>query len=310
MSSPHLPNGHLVVFVATERSAVPAGVVRYLSVDGSVPGAEVCWDHHLTGEPINLDAMPDHIDATGFDGVGTTLPDTDALASVVAILLGGPARLPSEARAILQAASHHCDHIAPHPDLAPEVNERGRALHRHIARRIAGVPARERPRAFAELCRALARRVSQGLPLPADDPSGPEQAQAAAVASSGRITHRGGVAVIDLRGQPPVEPEAVYAYVRAPVAVFVKDHPQGGVRYTVGRHPGRADAPTDLSPALYALARAEYAHGPPARAAEPRPEAENWGGRRGVFGSPWNYGSRLSIAEVVSLVEHALHLHP
>lgn len=61
-----------------------------------------------------------------------------------------------------------------------------------------------------------------------------------------------------------------------------------------------------FGPALRALARAEHAHGPPALAPDPVPGAENWGGRATVFGSPWNYGSRLEPAEVAGIVERAL----
>ena len=75
----------LPCFVATRREDVPVGLVRYVSVDGSVPGAAVTWDHHVTGECINLDAMPETFDACGFDGVGTTLADLDAAASAVAV---------------------------------------------------------------------------------------------------------------------------------------------------------------------------------------------------------------------------------
>ena len=42
-------------FVATHAAQIPADVTRFLSVDGSVPGAVVTWDHHVTGERVNLD---------------------------------------------------------------------------------------------------------------------------------------------------------------------------------------------------------------------------------------------------------------
>src|SRR5512134_889990 len=109
-----LPNGHLVVFVATRLEEVPAGCTRYLSVDGSVPGHALRWDHHVTGERINLEAMPDVIDARDYDGVGTTLADADALASVVAVLLGGKERIPAGARGVLESASFWCDHLKAH----------------------------------------------------------------------------------------------------------------------------------------------------------------------------------------------------
>ncbi len=31
----------------------------YLSVDSSIPGAVQCWDHHVTGELLNMDSLPE-----------------------------------------------------------------------------------------------------------------------------------------------------------------------------------------------------------------------------------------------------------
>ncbi|MFN7145631.1 MAG: hypothetical protein ACK4YP_17780, partial [Myxococcota bacterium] len=62
----------------------------------------------------------------------------------------------------------------------------------------------------------------------------------------------------------------------------------------------------DLVLVLAALAAAEFAHGPPARAPSATPGSENWGGRREVGGSPWNYGSRLGVEEVVGALRAAL----
>jgi hypothetical protein len=69
----------LTLFVATRREDIPAGVHRYASVDGSVPGAALVWDHHITGEPISLDALPATVSLANLDGLGTTLADTDAV---------------------------------------------------------------------------------------------------------------------------------------------------------------------------------------------------------------------------------------
>ena len=103
------------VFVATRLEDVPEGIRRYASVDGSVPGAEVVWDHHVTGERINLDAMPPVIDLKGLEGVGTTLADTDALASVVVLLCGGASGVDPAVLGVLRAASHRCDHLVAAP---------------------------------------------------------------------------------------------------------------------------------------------------------------------------------------------------
>ncbi len=282
------------IFVATRLEDVPCE--HYVSVDGSVPGAAVTWDHHQSGEPINLDAMPEHLILEGFDGIGTTMADTDAVASVVAALAGGKRALTPEVLRVLEAASYRCDHLAPLPGVEPDTDRLGWGLHSWISR------ALEEGRAFSEVC----LEVAAARPLPFLEPED-------ALGSSGapsleeHLDANGPVALADLRGRSAVSPGALYALHDCPVMVIVDDHPQGGRRYVVGVHPD-VPHPDDLGSALRALAAAEFSHGPPARSSEPVPGAENWGGRRTVFGSPWNYGSRLATGEVRDLVATALKL--
>lgn len=285
----------LRIFVATRPEDVPCR--HFVSVDGSVPGAALTWDHHRSGEAINLDAMPEHADLSAFDGIGTTMADTDAVASVVAALAGGKGALAPDVRRVLEAASHRCDHLAAHPGVDPETDHLGQGLHAWVSGEL------NRGRPFEEVC----LEVAATRPLPWLDPAA-EVAPMAGLLRQGRIDVEGPVAMADLRGLPPLSPEALYAQHRCAVMVVVQEHPQGGTSYTVGVHPG-VPHPDDLGPAMRALAAAEFAHGPPARSPEPVPGAENWGGRRTVFGSPWNYGSRLAPDEVRALVTGALGLH-
>ena len=296
----------LRIFVATRREAVPAECARFLSVDGSVPGAVTAWDHHVTGERINLEAMPDLVDASAYDGVGTTLADADAVASVVAVLRGGKARLPPAVRATLECASHWCDHLAPHPAHDAASNRLGRGLNDALGARFAAVPRERVSAAFEAVCRALEADIVAGRPLPFEDHEAEQHALAARLVAQGRLRLIGRVALVDLVGFPGVDPAACYALHDCPVAVAVDSHPVGGWKYTVGVNPRVADAPRDLGPALRALARAEHAHGSPARGPEPLPGQENWGGRATVFGSPWNYASRLDPDEVVATVARAM----
>ena len=295
------------IFVATRRVDVPDGLVHYASVDGSVPGAAVTWDHHRTGEGINLDAMPDVFDPTGFDGVGTTLADADAAASVVAFLMGGRSRLPAATRAVLESASHWCDHLAPHPAHDSATNALGRGLREHLDAALGLKEARARN--FESVCKQLHAVVASGGPLPFREVDPRVDEAARALVTSGRLHGTEAVALLDLTGGLSVDPLATYSLHRAPVSVLVDDHPKGGVRYTVGTNPYVDPRPTDLGPALRALAVAEFAYGPPCLAPEPVPGSENWGGRATVFGSPWNFGSRLSADEVVHIVQSALGLN-
>jgi hypothetical protein len=66
--------------------------------------------------------------------------------------------------------------------------------------------------------------------------------------------------------------------------------------------------PRDLRQSLEALALAEFAHGAPVVLPRRGPGSENWGGRATVFGSPWNFGSRLTPADVVAIVVASLAL--
>jgi hypothetical protein len=302
-----LPFRDLAVFVATTRDSVPAFCTRYLSVDGSVPGAAVTWDHHVTGELINLMAMPDAFDAGGYDGVGTTLADTDALASIVAVMAGGKALLPPRVRAIFEAASHRCDHLSPLPGVGGDVDELCRGLHGFVSDALARVGHAEKSAELERLCRIVVARIERGEPLPHDTSTYDEnRRRAAQIDAAGRILRGDLVTVIDVRGEKSLAPEAVYERVSSPIALIVADHEAGGPRYTVGVNPFAAARPADLRPALAALARAEYSHRAPAREPTPRPGAENWGGRATVFGSPWNYGSRLGVAEVVAIIERSI----
>jgi hypothetical protein len=289
---------HLTVFVATRRRDVPASCSHFISVDGSVPGAAVTWDHHITGESINLEAMPDRFDTTGFDGAGTTHADTDAVASIVAVLFGGKASLPPDVLEILSSASYRCDHLLPHPDLPASVNELGRGLHGFVASRL-----RQGDGMFSSVSLELAKIVAARDPLPHDTSQQDAHRQAARLLEqSGRIRVMGSVAVVDLCNAQRIDPEAVYERLESPVSLFVETRADGGIRYTVGVNPSVRTRVGSLRPVLERLAAAEFAHGPPALRPQPGPGSENWGGRDTVFGSPWNYGSRLGIEEVVQWI--------
>lgn len=293
----------LTVFVATRQADVPAGVVRYASVDGSVPGAEVVWDHHVTGEPVSLDAMPARCSLEGLDGIGTTLADTDAVIGAVVAMAGGLDAVPGSRVPVLRAASWWCDHLRGAPGVEGEHDRLGRGLHAYVSSRLM-VPRSETSAVFAALVAEVLDALARGLPLPfADEPP----SSAPKLREQGRLSEHGSVALVDLRGLgESLDPIAAYAQHACPVAVTVADHSKGGTRFTVGVNPHVASAPTDLRAALVAVAKAEHAHGAPCKDEAPVPGNENWGGRATVFGSPWNYGSRLAPAEVVALVRSAL----
>lgn len=291
----------LPIFIATQAADVPAACQHFISVDGSVPGAAVTWDHHVSGEAINLDTMPDRIDPSAYDGLATTLADTDALASMVAVLCGGVSQMAPQTVRVLRSASHWCDHIAPHPNEDDATNELGARVHHYIAQQLAAVSSPQRGERLRELVLEVYHRLQRGEPLPQADGPAPAQLRA-----QGRLQERGNIAVFDLRGRGRVAPAAAYAESSCPIGLFVREHDDGGLAYTVGLHPDTGHRIGHLRRPLELLAHAEFAHGPPALGPEPTPGSETWGGRATVFGSPWNYGSRLTIQEVVALVEQGI----
>lgn len=293
----------LPIFAATRPDQIPPGIARFIAVDGTVPGAALTWDHHRSGEPINLDAMPGAFDPSGYDAVATTSPDTDAAASALAVMAGGKDRLPPGARRVLEAASWRCDHLRAQPGADPEDDRRGDRLHAWVCRELADPRYPDRGAAFAAVCLDLMGRISRGEALPGADPVLPGQAESVARARAERIRIEGEAAVLDMRGLEAVPIQLLYAAmpeVRA--AAFAGEHERGGWRYTVGINPAHPAPLTDLGPLLRALAADEFALGPPARSPDPLPGAENWGGRATVFGSPWNYGSRLPPERVLERI--------
>jgi hypothetical protein len=306
--TPHSALESVQLFVATQRENVPCA--HYVSVDGTVPGCLVAWDHHVSGEPINLDALPRRIDLAAIarahgvpriEGIGTTWADADAVASAVAVLLGGPDALDPHTRDLLASASHWCDHLRAHPAIAPERDALGRGLSEWIARELRV----EGDARFAHVVTQLCTTVRAGAPLPFAEPDPAVEAGLARILAEGRLRVVAGVAVVDQRDLPSLPPLRVHGLHAHPLTVVVQRHDDGRPRYVVGVNP-HVPHPSDLSAALAAIAAAEHAHGPPALRATPGPGSENWGGRATVFGSPWNYGSRLDPDEVARLTARAL----
>jgi hypothetical protein len=301
-------SGPLRCFVATRAEDAPCR--HYVSVDGRVPGALLAWDHHVTGEPTNLDALPAMVDlgavadAAGVsrvEGVGTTWADADAVLSAVVVVAGGTSRLAPGLVAVMRAASHWCDHLGPSPLVDEAANRAGERLARWIAFALRPQSARR----FEPVVRELVAVVEAGGELPGADPDPAVAPLLKRIIDDGRLHLLPGGAWVDLRDLPPLPPLEVHGLHDRPFSVFVHRHASGGRRYVVGVNPTAAH-PEDLAPALAAVAAAEFAHGPPARSAVPGPDAENWGGRAAAFGSPWNYGSRLTPEEVAALVAGAL----
>lgn len=302
----------LRVFVATRRSDAPCE--RYVSVDGTIPGCVIAWDHHVSGEPTNLDALPASIDLAALaaahcsgriEGIGTTSPDADAVISAVVVLVGGLAALDEVTRDAFASAAHWCDHLQPHPSVGGSIDRRGMRLAEWIARELAA----DRSTGFERVVRLLETTVREGRDLPEADPDPAVDLSIARIAAEGRLRVRHGIAVVDVRDLPSLPPLRIHALHACPVTVTLRSHDRGGIFYVVGVNP-TVPHPETLRPALMNVARAEFDAGPPCLRPEPEAGAENWGGRDAAFGSPWTYGSRLDPDTVARLVAEGLGLAP
>jgi hypothetical protein len=179
------------------------------------------------------------------------------------------------------------------------VNRQGDALNRYVANSMSQAAPDAQSPVFATLCRGVAVAASRGELLPAVQLGDDEQI-IETMRALDRLQRRGDLVIIDWRGFPRgwrATPLIGYqAEPGALLGITIDDHPEGGPRYTVGTAPD--SGLDDITPMLLDLARAEHAHGKPCLAPEPVAGNENWGGRATVFGSPWNYGSRLSLRAI------------
>lgn len=118
-------------------------------------------------------------------------------------------------------------------------------------------------------------------------------------------THQGAIAVCDLQGlSKSIDPRAFYKALEQqyattrlrPETLMLRRHRQGGLQYTLGclpTHPNTRylDYTRSIFTLLTAAERAK------------QPQADAWGGRRTVGGSPWNIPSLLTVQEIVAILD-------
>jgi len=269
-----------------------------IGVDGPVQGADVCYDHHASGETVNLLAIPQTVPWPGT--VATTMVDGDAAisAAVVLVRAAGEGEAVRTVWPVLYEAAHYCDHLIP-SGVHPGAEQAGLGLHCWLKdrgfrslRSAASEPVpswQTKSRVFQDLAVALVSAIRNGE-MPSDF-AYLERLDAfeAEVRNAIRGVH-GDITVL----QPLryVDAMATYRVIETDLVLLVGGHATGGTSYTIGVHP-RAYDRIDLRPALAALA-----------AREP-----GWGGRRNAGGSPLQCGSRLTVEQVIDLVRTAAQRH-
>lgn len=290
----------------------PAGTPRpVIGVDGPVRGADRLYDHHASGERVNLLALPAHPPYPG--SIGTTMLDGDAIISAAVLLLRAMGEHDRVAAAwpVLHEAAHWCDWLQPsgaYPDAARAglglhcwLKERGFGLREVLALAHDSTPAVEGPvpghqasaatlgRAFRALTLALVNTARRGT-LP-DDQAYLSRLDAMVELARAAITEvRGAVSAIAAGAY--IDPLALYQVLETDVCLQYRELPTGRAMYKLGVHP-RAYARVDLRVALQCLARRE----------------QGWGGRANAGGSPLGEGSALTRDAVIDAVNVSLDQH-
>ncbi len=279
-----------------------------IGLDGPVQGADLCFDHHATGDPVNLVTIPILPPVPGT--LVTTMLDSDAVISAAVLLLratdqGAPVHA---AWPTLYEAAHYCDHLIPSGQ-HPLAEDTGLGLHlwlkdrgltmgevmawgraelragRDGAPQVSPSPTTQ-SRVFAELTWAMVAAIRLGK-LPSDVrylerlEGMVKEARYSVVRKTKRVTL--------LAPEGFIDPLALYRVVDTDIAVRASRRPSGAWGYSIGVHP-RAYRHVDLRPILRALHLRE----------------PGWGGRANAGGSPSADGSRIEPGKLVEILDRAV----
>lgn len=143
-----------------------------LFVDGNLKGYKA-YDHHLTGDKINLDTIPPKVDCPKI--VATTQLDTDAICSAVVVYFGGVSNINNKYISIFRTASHYCDYLIPDENSSTETNQKGLGLHLalkekgfNLLNRYNDITNKERSEVFTKLSYGIINIIKQSQELPND----------------------------------------------------------------------------------------------------------------------------------------------
>ncbi len=290
---------------------VPAGCARpAVGVDGPVKGCDALYDHHQTGDAVNLLTVPDRPVAPST--VLTTMLDTDAIVSAAVVILRSSNQRDSEAVQahfpVLYEASHYCDLLIPSGQ-HESIEEKGLALHcwlkehgfkmgellawgsgeiyQNGAKWASRPSSSTQSRIFCELTRAVVTGVRRDA-IPGNLRYMEELDQMKSKVRAAVRFQCDRLALIEPNGY--IDPLALYAAIDVDVCISCAAIDTGDRhKYTVGAHP-RAYHLYDLTRLAGALC-----------AIEP-----GWGGRPTVIGSPLETGSELAPDDLVAIINRWL----
>lgn len=115
------------------RKTDPKLNAKIIDVDGKTRTEGVVFkvfDHHRTGEVVNLDTIPAEINVSGYE-LATHLFDTDYILSAVTLHLGGRSRVGENDLRLMRSASEWCDQLDS-TESDKEIRQLGLGLHLYI----------------------------------------------------------------------------------------------------------------------------------------------------------------------------------
>jgi hypothetical protein len=213
---------------------------KVLFVDGSIEGYKA-YDHHKTGEKINLDAMPPIIQDIP-EVVATTQIDSDAICSAVVVYFGGERKIDTRYADVFRTASTFCDYLIPNEDFDKETNTRGLGLHLYmkekgikLINRFDEVGSKERSFVFDSLCRMLIEIIESGDELP-NDTSYLNRIEKQIKLAQTSIIHQDEL-LTAIYAKEFIDPIASYRVITTPLLVIKSDYKDGLFKYSVGVNP-------------------------------------------------------------------------
>lgn len=262
-----------------------------LFVDGSLKGYKA-YDHHITDEKINLDAMPPVIEDRP-KVVATIQLDTDAICSAVAVYFGGASNIKDEYIRIFKSASMYCDYLVADPSADKETNHKGLGFHLYLKEygfkllgRVGNITNYERSKVFTKLCYMLIDIIKEGKELP-NDTSYFNRIEQQIYQAERSIIHRDNlITVISTRDF--IDPIAAYKVIDTPLLISNTSLGNGKNKYSIGVNPDYYND-FNIKPLLAHL-NDNY--------------EEGWGGRNIAGGCPFD-GSKLLLDKLIKIIHES-----
>jgi hypothetical protein len=259
-----------------------------LFVDGSIEGYRA-YDHHKTGEKINLDAMPSVINDLPMV-VATTQIDSDAICSAVVVYFGGEGNIDKKYSDIFRTASTYCDYLIPNENYDKETNEKGLGLHLYmkekgikLINRFSEVGIKERSFVFDRLCNMLIDIIEKDEDLPNDTTYLNRIEKQMKIAQSSITHHDDLVSVIYTKEF--IDPIASYKVITTPLLIIQNDFRDNLYKYSIG-----------VNPKYYSQYNIKYLFDYINENVE-----KGWGGRNIAGGSPFK-GTRMKIKKLIKII--------